>query len=91
MAKSFKDFGKGFYLTTNLAQAQRWAQKKAAQKSRAYIYSYEVEPVSEGDWKILELLQYNQQWLDFIANSRIYGYESDYDIIYDKMADNQYL
>ena len=28
-AKMFKDFGKGFYLTTNFMQAQKWAQQKA--------------------------------------------------------------
>lgn len=27
-AKSFKDFGKGFYLTTDFNQAQKWAQRK---------------------------------------------------------------
>lgn len=36
-ARSFKDFGKGFYLTSNLSQAQRWAQQKARNGDKAYM------------------------------------------------------
>lgn len=88
-AKQFKDFGKGFYLTSNLNQAQRWAQKKSERSGKAYIYCYDVEKNLE-DIKILELLQYNKEWVDFICKSRIFGVEAKYDIIYDKMADSQY-
>lgn len=89
-AKMFKDFGKGFYLTTSFSQAQKWAQKKAYRKDRTYIYSYRIASVNADEWNILELLQYNQTWLDFICQSRMKRNETDYDIIYDKMADCQY-
>ncbi len=89
-AKGFKDFGKGFYLTSNFNQAQKWAQRKADTKQTAYIYCYELAMVKEADWKILELLQYDEKWVDFISRSRIEGCETDYDIIYDRIADNQY-
>lgn len=89
-AKSFKDFGKGFYLTSSRVQAQKWAEQKAHNADRAYIYGYKVEPVSEDGWKVLELLKYDKVWVDFICKSRIEGKESDYDIIYDRMADNRY-
>lgn len=89
-AKSFKDFGKGFYLTSNLQQAQKWAQKKGWKKGTAYIYSYEVKGIADTELKVLELLQYNKQWLDFISRCRMEGFEADYDIIYDRMADSQY-
>lgn len=89
-AKMFKDFGKGFYLTTSFRQAQRWAQKKAYQKEYTYIYSYRIAPVNTDEWDILELLRYDQTWLDFICQSRMRGKETGYDIIYDRMADNQY-
>ena len=90
-AKSFKDFGKGFYLTTNFQQAQKWAQNKARIKNITYIYSYDIDAIDENEWKILELLQYNQEWVDFITESRITGKESEYDIIYDRMADSQFV
>lgn len=89
-AKGFKDFGRGFYLTTSLRQAQKWAQNRAREKSVAYIYEYSLSIDSLQQMSVLELLQYNEQWLDFITESRMRGTETDYDVIYDKMADNQY-
>lgn len=89
-AKSFKDFGKGFYLTTNFGQAQKWAQNKGRMKTKTYIYSYGIDRIDESEWSILELLQYDKKWVDFITESRIMGKESEYDIIYDRMADNQF-
>lgn len=89
-ARSFKDFGKGIYLTTHFQQAQKWAQNKARKRDVTYIYSYGINIIDEDKWNILELLQYNKEWIDFITESRIKGKESEYDIIYDRMADNQF-
>ena len=89
-AKPFKDFGKGIYFTSDFNQAQKWAQKKGDRKSTAYIYCYAVDNHKVNDFKILELLQYDREWLEFICKSRIEGKETDYDIIYDRIADNQY-
>lgn len=89
-AKGFKDFGKGFYLTSSFSQAQKWAQKKGNREEKAYIYCYDVKITKNTDVKILELLSYDKEWVDFIAKSRMDGYETDYDIIYDRIADNQY-
>lgn len=89
-AKGFKDFGKGFYLTSSLSQAQKWAQNKSKVKSKAYIYCYSVREIFEREWNILELLQYDTAWIDFITESRLAGKETDFDIIYDRIADNQY-
>ena len=72
-------------------QAQKWAQQKADREksSITYIYQYKIKYASFQEYKILELLQYDEKWLDFIADCRIDGKETDYDIIYDKMADNR--
>lgn len=89
-AKPFKDFGRGYYLTTDFIQAQKWAQKRADNLNETYIYSYEINHVDSKEWKVLELLQYDENWVDFIAKCRIEGYETEHDIIYDKMADNRF-
>ena len=81
-AKGFKDFGKGYYLTTNFNQALRWAQRKGSRNSKAYVYSYRVECADAENLKILELLKYDLKWLDFISQNRIYGKDTDYDIIF---------
>ena len=87
-AKPFKDFGKGFYLTTVLEQAIEWAEKKAGRNDRAYVYKYEVSKESIGsDMRILEHLRYTVDWLDLITECRMNDYEPEYDIIYDRMAD----
>lgn len=35
-------------------------------------------------------MKYDKDWIDFIVKSRITGAESEYDIIYDRIADNTY-
>lgn len=90
-ARAFKDFGKGFYLTSNFWQAQKWAQNKASKKIKTYIYSYCIDTVVKEKLNVLELLQYDKNWVDFIRKSRMDGMETNYDVIYDRIADNQYL
>lgn len=85
----FKDFGQGYYLTTDLKQAQKWAQYKAEDAAEAYIYSYNVISPVEKKLRILELLEYNKEWVDVISKSRIWGMEPQYDIVYDRIADNR--
>ncbi len=89
-AKRFKDFGRGMYLTSDIVQAQKWAQRKGEKNNRAYIYQYEFDKTGTAALKILELLEYDKAWIDFICKNRIKGEDSDYDIIYDRIADNQY-
>lgn len=86
--KDYKDFGRGYYLTSNFMQAYSWATKKAIDNV-CWIYEYEVETIPHA-LTVLELLEYNVQWLDFITANRIHGIHSSYDIIYDRMADNGY-
>lgn len=92
LAKQFKDYGKGIYFTFSLSQAQKWAQKKARARNKTitYIYQYKISEVSVEDWNILELLKYDKEWIDFITYSRVEGRETIHDIIYDRIADNQF-
>ena len=85
-----KDFGRGFYLTSNIVQAQEWAQKKGRKNKIAYIYTYQLNCVEPEKWKILELLEYDKKWLEYITKNRMEAHEDDYDIVYDRMADKRY-
>ena len=40
------------------------------------------------DLRIRELICYNDEWVDFLCESRVKGKETDYDLIFDKMADS---
>jgi hypothetical protein len=87
-AKPSKDFGRGFYLTSYTTQAIKWARRSEA--SEGYVYEYIVNHHGLSELKVLELLHYNKEWIDFITQNRVRRNDSDYDLIYDKIADNQY-
>lgn len=85
-AKPFKDFGKGFYLTSYPQQAYAWASGKAS--DTCYLYEYSIDIPDEADFKILALTEYNTAWLDYISTNRKEDCtNADYDIVYDKLAD----
>ena len=92
----FRDFGEGFYLTSFFNQARAQAQRKARGRNTAYVYKYEVRSFNQNNYRILELLQYNKAWLDFLKYNRVYGGKEigvpeswqNLDIVYDRMADN---
>lgn len=77
-----KDFGEGFYCTTLLEQAKRWASRKKP----SVVSLYEYLP-SEG-LKVLEFTEMTDDWLDFIINCRR-GISHSYDIVIGAMANDQ--
>jgi len=77
-----KDFGEGFYCTTLLEQAKRWASRKKP----SVVSVYEYLP-SEG-LKVLEFTEMTDEWLDFIVNCRR-GISHNYDIVIGAMANDQ--
>lgn len=89
----FRDFGRGYYLTSSLQQAYAWATKKGGRSlespQKCWIYAYSIQTIPES-FKIFELLEYNAEWLDFVTACRMYGIVTDFDIVYDRMADSQY-
>lgn len=91
-ARNRKDFGKGFYLTTNLEQAMKWAARRLPNNDNryvAYVYEYEFNTDDTEELNVLELLEYNKEWLDFITPNRHEGEAVVvYDLIYDRMADS---
>ena len=87
----FQDFGKGYYLTSYRRQARLWAERKRIQNHPCWILEYELRPLFPPQTRVRELLEYNQEWLDFITEHRVYGKDDGaWDIVYDRMADNRY-
>lgn len=85
------DFGKGFYLTTNLEQAERWARRKAdlMRKDKAYLNVYEMSE----DTAMLRIKTFAEdllEWIDFVCDCRDgkSNYLS-YDIIKGKVANDK--
>lgn len=87
--KEGKDFGKGFYLTSDPDQARKWAVRFG----HGFVYTYTVDDeqlLDTDNYKILIFSDYSREWLDFICTCRLDFYEPDADIIYDRMADNTF-
>lgn len=90
LCQPFKDFGVGYYLTTDKAQAQKWAQHKANHSDIAYIYSYSIRKPFDADLRVREFLKYDKDWVDFITANRTGLIDEKYDIVYDRIADNNW-
>lgn len=88
------DFGKGFYVTDMLAQAERWASimhlRRPNSTPKVNIYELDVEKISSVEYKWLRFDSYNDDWLDFVVNSRL-GKQPwlDYDIIEGGIANDR--
>ena len=86
------DFGKGFYTTSDMEQAARWAERTAKRRgeSNAFVTVYEV---NEDELKNIRLLSFdspNVDWLDFVVKNRKGEYiAGDWDIISGPVADDQ--
>lgn len=77
-----KDFGEGFYCTTLLEQAQRWASRK--KPSVVSVFEY----LPSESLNVLEFTEMTDEWLDFIVNCRR-GISHNYDIVIGAMANDQ--
>ncbi len=81
-AKYTKDFSWGFYCTSNLEQAVRWANRG---EGEPVINYYFYKP--DNHLKILKFTEMSDEWLDFIAKCRN-GETHSYDIVEGPMAND---
>lgn len=80
--KYTKDFGKGFYCTILLEQAEKWAKKYDTPIINMYEY-HENTALQIKNFTVM-----TEEWLDFIISSRS-GKSHHYDIVIGAMADDQ--
>ena len=94
--KSDKDFGEGFYLTTDIEQAEKFARlrMKSANKNKAYVNQYWISSEDLNKLKMITI-DNSVDWLRYIMYNRGYN-DSDiaisnkfkgYDILCGKVAD----
>ena len=82
-----KDFSWGFYTTTNLKQAEKWARRRAQRfGGRSSISVYEFTP--DSDLTSIEFESTTNEWLDLIAHCRAGGIHQ-YDVVAGPMADDE--
>ena len=86
------DFGFGFYTTTNLEQAKRFAHRvfERTRSGRALVNVYELDEARAfAECSLLRFDSPDEKWLDFVAANRtgIYGGET-YDLVYGPVAND---
>lgn len=69
------DFGKGFYVTDIYSQAERWAVvmrlRRPDSTAIINIYELDIEKIVSANYRGLRFDSYNNDWLDFIVDSRM--------------------
>jgi hypothetical protein len=91
--KPYKDFGKGFYVTTIRAHAQEMAQRIARwHDTKPFVTEFEFNEFAFNDEKlrVLRFSDYTEAWLDFVVDNR--NKETDkhaYDIVEGPVADDR--
>lgn len=70
-SRDLLDFGKGFYLTSLIEQAKKYAQRFLFQGDKAYLNQYILDEEIRQEYKIKEFASYNEEWLDFVSLCRL--------------------
>lgn len=68
------DFGKGFYTTSNLDQAIRWAhlkqERRNANRAVVSVFEFDESLLNNPDWKIRQFNGADAEWLYFVTGCR---------------------
>lgn len=68
------DFGKGFYATDIYNQAEHWASAMKLRRpgtiATINVYELNINKISFDNYNSLHFNGYNNDWLDFVVNSR---------------------
>lgn len=86
-----RDFGKGFYCTDVLTQAEKWAKRQSrVRNQRAILNIYEFDKdtsLEKLNYKIFE--NYGLEWLEMVIKCRKdLNYNHGFDIVYGKIAND---
>ena len=87
------DFGRGFYTTTLVEQAEHWARikKDRAKSERAVVSVYEIDDLllRNSALRIREFHGVDESWLNFVVNCRKESsVKHDFDIVFGPVAND---
>ncbi len=87
------DFGAGFYTTTNLNQARRWAQikRRRLQADDAVVSIYDAKNIFEAGHLLIKNFEIaSEEWLDFVMAHRTGTgrLTEDYDVVQGPVAND---
>lgn len=85
------DFGRAFYLTSNLEQASRWARTSVLRRGEgtAVVSVYEFDEVAASVLRMLHFDEPNAVWLQYVTRNRTgFADDADYDIVAGPVAND---
>lgn len=94
--KDKKDFGKGFYTTTDINQAQNLAKRmkqtemlRGNSYAKAYVYMFKIDKQILKQFNTHNFQTASISWIDYILKNRYSEYrnQDDFDLVIGKVAD----
>ena len=86
------DFGKGFYTTSNLEQAVRWAhikqEREEAERAVVSIYEFDESLLENPDLIIRQFTGADEPWLYFVTDCRK-SLPHDFDLVQGPVANDK--
>ena len=88
------DFGRGFYTTSSLEQARRWAQIRAMQENQSSgvvtVFDVPDNLFEHPELKIKTFETADEVWLDFVlANRKDVDFEHEFDLVRGPVANDR--
>lgn len=83
------DFGRGFYTTPLLEQAEKWCRKFKYRRKNGIISKYTFDESAYDIYKTLKFDSYSEEWLDLILSCRSGKDTTNYDIIIGGVANDK--
>ena len=88
------DFGRGFYTTSSLEQARRWAQIRAIQENQpsgiVTVFDVPDQLFVHPELQIKSFENADEVWLDFVlANRKDVDFEHEFDLVRGPVADDR--
>ena len=88
------DFGRGFYTTSNLEQARRWAQIRALQEAQpsgiVTVFDVPDHLFDHPELQIKSFENADEMWLDFVlANRKNVDFEHEFDLVRGPVANDR--
>lgn len=89
--KKRRDFGKGFYVTKILSQAEYWSNRKGEDNDTNGVvteFVFDEDVFNDNELKILRFSEYSNEWLDFVVSNRMGKNIHNYDMVEGPVADD---
>ena len=88
------DFGRGFYTTSSLEQARRWAQIRAIQENQSSgvvtVFDVPDHLFTHPELQIKSFEKADDPWLDFVlANRKDVDFNHEFDLVHGPVANDR--